>query len=264
MKGRIQAAFAANDGRPATGFIPFISAGDPDMDTTVEIVVMLGEKGATVVELGVPFTDPMADGPVIQRSSQRALERGGVDIASILSAVRRIRERSDVPIVLFGYLNPFHSYGIERFCRDAAAAGVDGLLVTDIVDREFAEMSGLLADHGMDLISLVAPTTTDERLRTIVASARGFIYAVSRTGVTGKGAEIMDSAESLVKRVRAVTELPVAVGFGVSNADQVRNVREFADAAVVGSAIVRVIEQSEGEDVVQNVAAFVDELTRDG
>lgn len=241
MSGRIEAALCEAR-KNGGGFIPFITAGDPDSATTVKIMLRLAEVGATVIELGVPFSDPMADGPVIQRSSQRVLERGGGDIAEILETVRKVRHSSNVPIVLFGYLNPFLAYGIDRLARDASEAGVDGLLVTDIIDGEFASLSSKLAESGLDLVSLVAPTTSDERLAAIAASARGFIYAVSRTGVTGMGAEFHDSARSIVERVRKMTSLPVAVGFGINTREDVIAVQDFADAAVVGSALVSVME----------------------
>lgn len=264
MSGRITRAFEDLKSSGGRGLIPFVTAGDPDLDTTLELILCLASSGATVIELGVPFTDPMADGPVIQRSSQRALERGGVDVGSILSVVQKARECTEVPIILFGYLNPFLSYGLDRLSNDAVQAGVDGLLVTDVIDREFHDLAGKLSDNGLDLITLVAPTTTDERLREISQSARGFIYAVSRTGVTGEGAEMRSSAESLVERVRKATDLPVAVGFGVSTREHVDAVLKFADAAVVGSAIVKVIEGSSGtERTLEAVKDFVTGLLID-
>lgn len=261
MSGRIDKAFRELAVNGAKGFIPFVTAGDPDLDTSAELIVRLSGLGSTVIELGVPFTDPMADGPVIQRSSQRAIEHGNADIGSILRTVERARSRTDVPLVLFGYMNPFFAYGIDDLLRDAAAAGVDGFLITDLIDGEFADMSGRALERGLDLISLVAPTTTDERIKEIVRTARGFIYAVSRTGVTGKGAEMRSSAEDLVRRIRAATDLPVAVGFGISTKEQVDDVLKFADAAVVGSAIVKVIEQAgTSEAAVEAAESLVGEL----
>lgn len=261
MIGRIENAFRELAKKGEKGFIPFITAGDPSLETTEELIVRLAELGSTVIELGVPFTDPMADGPVIQRSSQRALEKGEADIRSILATVERARKRTDVPIVLFGYMNPFFAYGIEAVLKDAARSGADGFLITDLIDAEFADISRLAAENGLDLISLVAPTTTDERIRKISENARGFIYAVSRTGVTGKGSEIRGSAEELVARLRAATELPVAVGFGIGSREQVEDVLKFADAAVVGSAIVKVIEDTGPVgDAVYGVDSFVKEL----
>ncbi|HUF03039.1 MAG TPA: tryptophan synthase subunit alpha [Aridibacter sp.] len=258
MNKRIKDAFdsAREFGEP--GFIPFITAGDPDPDTTLALIFELAELGSTVIELGVPFTDPMADGPVIQRSSQRALENGEMGIPRIIEVVAEARKKTEVPIVLFGYLNPFLAFGIERLCREASEAGVDGFLITDLIEDEFSAMSRTMASADLDLISLVAPTTTDERLARIAEGARGFIYAVSRTGVTGEGAEIRDSARDLVRRVRSVTDLPVAVGFGISTREQLNDVLEYADAAVVGSAIVSVIEDcGADEEAVPAVRNFV-------
>lgn len=260
MTGSIAEAFRELAGNGRKGLIPFITAGDPDNRTTVELIVSLADLGSTVIELGVPFTDPMADGPVIQRSSQRVLELGAGSIPSVFSIVREARKRTSVPIVLFGYLNPFYAYGIERLAADARAAGVDGFLITDIIDREFLDMASLLRNNDMDLISLVAPTTTDERLATIASGASGFIYAVSRTGVTGRGTDMSDTSRELVKRVRQASDLPVAVGFGIRTPEQVSSVLEYADAAVVGSAIVEVIEEQEGDGTISAVEDFVRRL----
>lgn len=242
------------------GFIPFVSAGDPDLETSREIVLMLAKNGADIIELGVPFSDPMADGPTIQASSQRALEQG-VTLTNVLAMVRDVRSETDVPIVLFSYLNPLFRYGIERLADDAASAGVDGVLVTDAVDEEAAEIASVLRRRDLDLISLVAPTTSDERLKRIAENASGFIYAVSRAGVTGARDETSTAAEALVARIRKFSDLPVAVGFGISTRDQIEDVWRYADAAVVGSAIVAEIERSTGQaDVADRVKAFVASL----
>lgn len=238
------------------GFIPFVSAGDPDLETSRQIVLSLAELGADVIELGVPFSDPMADGPTIQASSQRALNRG-VTVKDVLELVRQVRTATDVPIILFSYLNPLLRYGLEQLAEDAAAVGADGVLVTDAIDDEAAEIAGLLAGKGLDLISLVAPTTTDERLARIAARSSGFIYAVSRAGVTGARSETSQAAEKLVGRVRQFTQLPVAVGFGISTRDQIEDVWRYADAVVVGSAIVAEIERSDGQDAAERVRAFL-------
>lgn len=238
------------------GFIPFVTAGDPNLESSLQILLRLSELGATVIELGVPFSDPMADGPTIQRSSQRALEKG-VNLSAILDLTRNFRERSDIPVVLFSYLNPLLNYGLEKLGVDASEAGIDGVLVTDVVDNEASEISKSFAVRGLDLISLIAPTTTDERLERIAGSASGFIYAVSRAGVTGTRNETSADAEKLVERVRKYTDLPVAVGFGISTREQVEDVWRYADAAVVGSAIVAQIEKSSVENVVDNVDEFV-------
>jgi len=225
------------------GFIPFVTAGDPGLEDSLAICLKLAELGADVIELGVPFSDPMADGPTIQRSSQRALEKG-VTLRNVLDLAREFRSSSDVPLVLFSYLNPLLAMGFARFAAAANAAGIDGVLITDAIDAEAAEIGDRLAEHEIDLISLVAPTTSDERLRKICTYARGFIYAVSRAGVTGAQASVSSSAEALVTRTRAFTQLPIAVGFGISTAEQVADVWRFADAAVVGSAIVSEIEKN--------------------
>jgi tryptophan synthase alpha chain len=242
------------------GFIPFITAGDPDHSASALILEALADGGADIIELGVPFSDPMADGPTIQASSQRAL-LNGVTISDVLELVRNFRSRFETPIVLFGYLNPLLQYGFDRFRDDASDAGVDGVLVTDIVDYEAAEISQLLRESDIDLISLVAPTTSEERLERIAERARGFIYAVSRAGVTGARDEMSSSAEQLVRRVRNFTDLPVAVGFGISKREQVEDVWKYADAAVVGSAIVNEIGQAKtSEEAVNRVRIFLQGL----
>lgn len=257
---RIASKFAELHSAGRKGFIPFVSAGDPDLETSLEIVLALAELGADIIELGVPFSDPMADGPTIQASSMRALDNG-VRLEDVIEMSRRIRESTDVPIVLFSYLNPLHQYGLERLASDAADAGIDGVLVTDAVDEEAAEIGSILRDSGLDLISLIAPTTSDERLAKIAANASGFLYAVSRAGVTGARSETSSAAEELVRRARKFTGLPVAVGFGISTRRQIEEVWEYADAAVVGSAIVAEIERSiPVGNVPERVRAFVASL----
>lgn len=243
-----------------SGFIPFVSAGDPDLETSKQIVLALARNGADMIELGVPFSDPMADGPTIQVSSQRALENG-VTVSDILEMVRDLRKDIDTPIVLFSYLNPLFRYGFERLANDAAEAGVDGVLVTDAVDEIAFIASQMLKSRGLDLISLIAPTTTDERLERIAANASGFLYAVSRAGVTGARGETSSAAEKLVNRAREFTDLPIAVGFGISTREQIEDVWRYADAAVVGSAIVGEIERSIAEgETVERVTRFVQGL----
>lgn len=242
------------------GFIPFVSAGDPDIETSRRIVLALADNGADLIELGVPFSDPMADGPTIQASSQRALVRG-ITLADILQMVREARMHTGIPIILFSYLNPLYRYELEQLARDAADAGIDGVLVTDAVDQEAAEIRTILAKFDIDLISLIAPTTSDERLRSVAAGATGFIYAVSRAGVTGAQKETGSAARYLVERARRFTDMPIAVGFGISTREQIVDVWQYADAAVVGSAIVAEVERSIPEgNSVERVTGFMQRL----
>ena len=246
--------------RPARGFIPFITAGDPDLDTTKELIVELARVGSTVIELGIPFSDPLADGPVIQRASERALSHG-FGIEDVLAIVVEARKETDVPIILFSYFNPLLQFGIERLASECSQSGVDGILVTDLIPEEAEEFAATLRRNDLDLIFLVAPTSTDDRLRLISERASGFIYAVSRAGVTGVREEMSAEAERLVQRVRQFTDLPVAVGFGISTPEHVRDVWRYADAAVVGSAIVEMIERNADEaDLVPKVGKFLASL----
>lgn len=240
--------------------IPFITAGHPNIQATRSLLPALQRAGADVIEIGVPFSDPIADGPVIQRSSQQALSNG-VTLRQILSLVAEKRSELEVPLVLFSYINPLLQFGIDEFVREAANAGVDGVLLSDLSLEEAAEIREKLSNRSIDLILLAAPTSTDERLQAIAQSASGFIYAVSRTGVTGARSELTNESAELVERLRGFTELPVAVGFGISTADQIAQVWQYADAAVVGSAIVKKIEENAGStDLIQRVESFVRSL----
>lgn len=260
MSKRIIESFNKLKNENRKGFIPFITAGDPDLPVTKELILMLAENGATVIELGVPFTDPMADGVVIQRASERAL-KNNFGIREILDLVREVRTQTETPIILFSYFNPLLQYGLEKLCTDAQNAGVDGFLVTDLVPEEAEEFSALLRKHDLDMIFLVAPTSGDERLKMVAERASGFIYAVSRAGVTGTREQTSSTAETLVSRMRKFSDLPVAVGFGISSASQIKETWEYADAAVVGSAIVAEIERREGaDDIVSRVDEFVKNL----
>jgi tryptophan synthase alpha chain len=258
---RIEATFATLKREKRRGLIPFITAGDPDLETTTKLLVELAQAGATVIELGVPFSDPVADGPVIQRASERALLRD-FGLREVLNVVEQSRPlMKDVAVVLFSYFNPLMQYGLERLSREAAQAGVDGVLVTDLVPEEAEEFSAHLRAHNLDMIFLVAPTSTDTRLAMVAERATGFIYAVSRAGVTGAQKNVSLDAERLVERVRKVSDLPVAVGFGISNAEQVAETWRYADAAVVGSALVAEIEKHAGaSDLVQRTGEFVRRL----
>ena len=257
---RIAETFARLRRTGKKGFIPFITAGDPDLETTRDLILELDQVGATVIELGVPFSDPMADGPVIQRASERAL-RHGFGLTEILRTVSEVRKQTGVPIVLFSYFNPLLQFGPGPFASAAREAGIDGVLVTDLIPEEAESWTQNLLQHGLDPIFLVAPTTSDKRLAGIAQQARGFIYAISRAGVTGERDEMTRDAEILVRRIRSVSDLPVAVGFGISTAEQVRAVWRFADAAVVGSAIVKQIESLDNSpDLVKRVGEFARSL----
>ena len=259
--GRIAESFAQLNRAGKKGFIPFITAGDPDLQTSGELLVELSRAGATIIELGVPFSDPMADGPVIQRASERAL-RHGFGLEEILETTAWARTRIDTPIVLFSYFNPLLQFGLGRLASAAKRAGIDGVLVTDLIPEEANEFAVSLHDEDLDMIFLVAPTSTADRLELVAKRAKGFIYAVSRTGVTGARESMSSEAEQLVSRVRKFSNLPVAVGFGISTADQVAEVWGYADAAVVGSAIVAEIERCAGSpDLVGHVGRFAKALT---
>jgi tryptophan synthase alpha chain len=256
----IQEAFAALKCRGRGGFIPFITAGDPDIATTELLVIELAAAGADIIELGVPFSDPVADGETIQRASERAL-RKGITVSDVLSCVSHAKQHIDVPIVLFSYLNPLLSFGRDRLANEAKEVGVDAVLVTDLIPEEAESWTETLIQFDLDPIFLVAPTTSDKRLKQIARQARGFIYAVSRAGVTGARDEMPRDAEALVKRVRSVSDLPVAVGFGISTPEQVREVWRFANAAVIGSAFVREIEKlSAKPDLVSRIGNFARSL----
>jgi len=259
---RITETFTALKRDGKKGFIPFITAGDPDLQTTGELIIELARAGATLIELGIPFSDPMADGPVIQRASERALGHGfGID--EVLQVVSEARKGTDVPIILFSYFNPLLQFGIEKLAREARAACVDGVLVTDLVPEEANEFASVLKANDLDMIFLIAPTSTDERLQMVADRASGFIYAVSRAGVTGQREQMSAEAEQLVNRVRQFSDLPVAVGFGISTPEHVRDVWRYADAAVVGSAIVSEIENADAPDeAVSRVVKLTRHLLR--
>jgi tryptophan synthase alpha chain len=246
------------------GFIPFVTAGDPDLATTEALLTELAASGADIIELGVPFSDPVADGEVIQRASERAL-RNGVTLCDALDCIARVRKKIETPIVLFSYFNPLLQFGEEKLVQEARKAGVDGVLVTDLIPEEAQSWSERLYENEIDPIFLVAPTTSDERLARIAKQARGFIYAISRAGVTGTRDSLTGDPEPLVKRVRAASELPVAVGFGISTNEQVKTVWQFADAAVIGSAIVRQIETlNDTSNLVSGIGDFVRSLLDSG
>lgn len=233
-------SFGAARDRGRGALIPYVTAGFPSMDATVDIAAGLADAGADILELGVPFSDPVADGPVIQAASDAALAAGAT-LAGCLDAAKRIADRSPMPIVLFSYYNPLLQFGLDRLAERLAIAGVAGLLVTDVVPEESAPLVSAMGPCGIDTIFLAAPTSSDERLERIASVSRGFVYAVSRTGITGARSTLADSVAPLVERLRRHTAMPVAVGFGVSSADQVAEIWRHADGAVVGSHLVEAI-----------------------
>ena len=243
MKTRIQERFQGLRKRGELGIVAYITAGDPSLDATLRFVLALDEAGADIIELGVPFSDPLADGPTIQRASERAL-KSGTTLAGVLGLVRRIRQTSQVPLVLFSYYNPILQMGLEKFATEAETAGADGVLATDLTPEESDDYRRILAAHRLDTIFLGAPTSTDERLAKIAACSSGFLYLISRTGVTGAKDVLPDDLPALLRRTRAVTQLPIAVGFGISLPGHVSVLGGLADAAVIGSALVAEIEKA--------------------
>ena len=248
MKTRIQERFRVLREAGELGIVAYITAGDPSLDATLKFVIALAEAGADVIELGVPFSDPLADGPTIQRASERAL-KSGTTLAGVLERVRQIRQHSEVPLVLFSYYNPILQMGLEKFAAAAETAGADGVLATDLTPEESDDYRRILAAHHLDAIFLGAPTSTDERLAKIAACSSGFLYLISRTGVTGAKDALPDDLPALLRRARAVTQLPIAVGFGISLPGHVSVLGGLADAAVVGSALVSEIEKATKDEV---------------
>jgi tryptophan synthase alpha chain len=242
-QSRISRRFAELNSAGELGIVAYITAGDPSLDATYKFVLALAEAGADVIELGVPFSDPLADGPTIQRASERAL-KAGASLAGVLELVRRVRETCQVPLVLFSYYNPILQMGLEKFAAAAAKAGADGVLVTDLTPEESGDYRRFIHAQNLDTVFLAAPTSDDERLQKISACSSGFLYLISRTGVTGAKDSLPDDLPGLVRRVRRFTELPIAVGFGISLPGHVSVLGGLADAAVVGSALVSEIEKA--------------------
>ncbi|WP_298439876.1 tryptophan synthase subunit alpha [Geobacter sp.] len=258
---RIAGKFAELKKRGEAALVTFITAGDPDLAATEELIPLLAESGADIVELGVPFSDPMADGPTIQLSSERALA-AGTTLPKILATVKAVRARTEVPIVLMGYYNPILSYGLERFAADAAAAGVDGVLLVDLPPEEGREFKACTDRHGLDLILLLTPTSDEGRIATVARRARGFVYYVSVTGVTGVRSSVEGSVASRVAEVKGKVPVPVAVGFGISTPEQAAEIAAAADGVVVGSALVKLFEAHRGEELRRELARFVSSLKR--
>jgi tryptophan synthase alpha chain len=251
---RISQRFAELRASGELGIVAYITAGDPSLDATLKFVLALSEAGADVIELGVPFSDPLADGPTIQRALERAL-KAGTTLAGVLGLVLRIRQSSHVPLVLFSYYNPILQMGLEKFASAAANVGADGVLATDLTPEESEEYRGILAAHHLDTIFLGAPTSTDERLAKIAACSSGFLYLISRTGVTGAKDALPDDLPALLRRARSATKLPIAVGFGISLPGHVSVLGGLADAAVVGSALVSEIEKAKSVDAAATALA---------
>jgi tryptophan synthase alpha chain len=259
--GRIEETFARLKAEGRTGFVAFLTVGYPDVEATLRIVPALIEGGADVIELGVPFSDPLADGPKVQKASFHALEQG-VTVKTCLEVVRKLREGGvEAPIVPMGYYNPLLAYGLARFTKDAAEAGVDGLIVVDLPPEESDEMLAACEAAGLRLIYLVAPTSTEERIREVARRASGFVYCVSVTGVTGERDEIAPGLAEFVGRVRNATNLPIAVGFGISQPKHFEAVARIADAAVIGSAIIDEIARSDPSEQSERLKSYAEVVT---
>jgi tryptophan synthase alpha chain len=254
--GRIAATFARLRAADTAGFVPFVMAGDPDLPTTLELLHAAAAGGSDLIELGVPFSDPMADGAVLQRSAVRALARGTM-LPGILETIARFRRTSDVPIVLFGYTNPFLRYGAERFARDAAGSGADGVLCVDLPPEEADDLQPATDAAGLDLVYVLAPTSDAARIDRVLARARGFVYFVSITGVTGGAAPVAADVAPLIAAVKARTTLPVGVGFGIRTPAHAAEMARVADAVVVGSAVMQLVEANAGGAVVPAVGEFL-------
>jgi len=239
------------------GIVAYLTAGDPDLATTRDIALAAIDNGADVIELGVPFSDPLADGPVIQRASERAVARG-TTLSDVLGLAKELHvARPSAGLVLFSYLNPVVRMGITAFCARAAEAGADGVLLTDMIVEEAGEYLAAMTAHKLAPIFLAAPTSPDARLKAIAGVSQGFVYAISRVGITGTQQKVAGDAAELVTRLRKFTKLPIAVGFGISNAEHVKAVGEFADAAVIGSALVALIEKSAPADAAAAIGQFI-------
>lgn len=258
---RLSRRFAARkqEGRPA--MVAYLTAGDPAVGKSVDLALALERGGADILELGVPFSDPIADGPVIQRASDRAL-RAGTTVALVLEIASEIRARSDMPMILFSYMNPLMRYGFEKLSSDAAGIGIDGCLLTDVSVEEAIKPVATMRRHGLDTVFLAAPTSTERRLKLVAEYSSGFVYVVSRTGVTGERDNVESNVGPLVSKLRALTSLPLAVGFGVSRPEHVAAIGEYADGVIVGSAIMRIVEEH-GSDagLPSRLEAFMRQLT---
>ncbi len=253
---RIEKRFAQLKSDGGKAFIPYVTAGDPSLEITLEFVLALEKAGADLIELGVPFSDPIADGPVIQRATDRAL-RNGVTLQKVLKLGEKIRKKSEIPLVLFSYFNPLLNHGLESLAKDATAAGFDGVLATDLTIEESEPFVYSMHRAGLNTVFLVAPTSSEERMKKIAQTSTGFLYAVSRTGVTGERQDLAPDLKDFLRRLRSYTKTPIAVGFGISRPEHVLAVWQEADGAIVGSSIVKKVEEHiSNQDVVSHVAAF--------
>jgi tryptophan synthase alpha chain len=253
MSTRIQSLFSCLAAEKRAALVAYLTAGDPSPDRTPALVAALERGGADLIELGVPFSDPIADGPVIQRGSDRAL-KAGTTVKKVLEIARQIRDQSEIPLLLFTYMNPVLRYGLEALARDAKAAGIDGCLLTDLSVEEAAPYVNVMRSAHLDTVFLAAPTSTPARMKLVAEYSTGFVYLVSRMGVTGERAALSDSLGPLVTAMRASTKLPLAAGFGISTPEQAKAVAKIADGVVVGSAVVRLIEQNAGEAALEGFA----------
>lgn len=260
MPTRIEKKFESLRAEGKKAFIPYITAGDPTLEGSYDLVLSLEAAGADLIEIGVPFSDPIADGPVIQRATERALANG-VSLGNILSLVRRIRQTSEIPLMLMSYYNPLLNHGLERLARDAARVGLDGILASDLTVEEAGPFIEAMKSKGLNTVFLVAPTSSPERVSKIARTSTGFLYAVARTGVTGETNQLSGELVEFIRLLKSHTDQPIAVGFGISDPEHVRTVWAEADGAVVGSAIVREIENQMGkDDMAEAVGRFVRKL----
>ena len=259
---RIEKKFASLRAKNEKALIVYLTAGDPSLGITKKLIFALEKAGVDILEIGVPFSDPTADGPVIQAASQRAL-KAGTTLEGVLKMVAEVRKVSEIPIVLFGYFNPIFAYGVKKFAHAARTAGVDGVLVVDLPYEEAKELRNYTDAADIDFISLIAPTTGKERLKKIAAEASGFLYYISITGITGTAAPKIDNIKSEVEKIRKITNLPLAVGFGISKPQQAREIARFADGVVIGSAVVRLIDENKNNrDLLKIVSDYVREIKK--
>jgi tryptophan synthase alpha chain len=260
--GRIGDKFEALRGRKEKALIVYLTAGDPSLSITKKLIFGLEKAGVDILEIGVPFSDPTADGPVIQAASQRAL-KAGTTLEGVLNLVTEVRKVSEIPVVLFGYFNPIFAYGVKKFAHAAREAGVDGVLVVDLPYEEAKELRMYTDPVGIDFVSLIAPTTDEKRLRKIAAEAAGFLYYISITGITGTAAPKIDNIKREVGKIRKITKLPVAVGFGISKPQQAREIARFADGVIIGSAVVRLIDENKNNpDLVKIVSGYASRIEK--